>query len=492
MRYWYRSKSKILSAITIFLLFYLVFSFGVNITSLFKSGFSNYEILSELHQHRQLKERYQLTGIILHWQRLTGVRDLLRTMLDFDDLFVHIIIWNNNPKKNLTVADLLVESSDRIEIVNSPENIKDQAKYRACQLAKTNACFYADDDWDVRMYVRSLYSSFLLEPTILHAMTDQFTYFTNVMWTFFDTQIDLHTGFSWIGCGSIFSRENAIRHLGYLDYFLDSEENRDLARQGDQFFSIWMNQIPAQFNGRLIHSDEGAMSSFENYDFDMIQHRASILSIEILEKTLRFSPQSKIFERKRATNSLVTYTKSPCSYNDRFIFFTNCLPIDDVEEIPFNITTDIKRGTRSNLPNEPTCPYRYEHKFFENFSTANAVDNNTETCWKTRHPVERGDFYGLDFQTIQISGDLAFTIEYSHRKSLQKRLQISISLDGYRWLTLPAHNRLGITYKKRKKIVYFRTQLFPDGFRMFRFIKFMSLTEEEDSFHICEVRLIDS
>ncbi|UJR22913.1 hypothetical protein I4U23_025941 [Adineta vaga] len=455
------------------------------------NGFNNHEIVLELVRYDQLKDHYQLTGIILHWQRLTGVQNLLKTMLEFDDLFVDIIIWNNNPTKNLTLTDLLINSNDRIQIVNSKVNIKDEAKYRACELAKTNACFYADDDWDVRMYVRSLYSHFLLEPTILHAMTDQFTYFTNIMWTFFDQTIDLHTGFSWIGCGSVFSRENAIRHLKYLEYFLDNEQNRDLIRQGDQFFSIWMNQIPAQFNGRLLHSDEGASSSFDNFDFDTNQYRASVLSIKILEKTLRSSPYSKLFQRNRARNTLVTYTKSPCSYNDRFIFFTNLLPIDNLEQIPFNITTDLLRGTRRNLPNEPNCPYREEHVFFEDFSTANAVDNNTKTCWKTRHSVKRGDFYGIDFRTIQINANLSFSIQYSHKKSLQKRLQIFISLDSYKWLPLPSQNQLGITYKKRKKYVSFHTRLFPVGFQIFRFIKFMSLVDEENPFHICEIRLID-
>ncbi|CAF4064868.1 unnamed protein product, partial [Rotaria sp. Silwood1] len=114
----------------------------------------------------------------------------------------------------------------RIDIVNSNANIKDEAKYRACQLAKTNACFYVDDDWDIRIYIKSLYSHFLLEPTILHAITDQFTYFTNLMWTFFDESIDLHTGFSWIGCGSVFSRDNAMRHLMYMDFFLNNGGGR--------------------------------------------------------------------------------------------------------------------------------------------------------------------------------------------------------------------------------------------------------------------------
>ena len=189
-------------------------------------GFSYRQIQSAIDQYEETREKYKLTGIVLHWQRLTGVQDLVRTMIDYDDVFARVIVWNNNPSKNLTFEDLLIERNDRLDIVNSPVNIKDLAKYQACEQAKTRACFYVDDDWDIRKYVRSLYSHFLLEPTILHAITDQFTYFTNIMWTFFDSNIDLHTGFSWIGCGSIYLRDNAIRHLKYINTFLSEPENK--------------------------------------------------------------------------------------------------------------------------------------------------------------------------------------------------------------------------------------------------------------------------
>ncbi|CAF2062465.1 unnamed protein product, partial [Rotaria magnacalcarata] len=33
-----------------------------------------------------------------------------------------------------------------------------------------------------------------------------------MLWTFMDSRIDLHAGFSWIGCGSLFLREHAQRH----------------------------------------------------------------------------------------------------------------------------------------------------------------------------------------------------------------------------------------------------------------------------------------
>jgi hypothetical protein len=238
-RYWNRYKFRIIFLLIIFLILYIFLTSSPsnvkNEKILSTTGFSNIDIQYELNKYYQLKDEYQLTGILLHWKRINGVRALVKTMLEYRDLFPNIIIWNNNPEKQLTFQDLLIDNNTRIKIVNSNTNIKDQAKYRACELAKTKACFYVDDDWDIRMYVRSLYSSFLLEPTILHAITDQFTYFTNLMWTFFDKSIDLHTGFSWIGCGSIFSRDNAIRHLKYLNYFLDSAENRGNIRNRIRF-----------------------------------------------------------------------------------------------------------------------------------------------------------------------------------------------------------------------------------------------------------------
>jgi len=230
-RYWNRYKIQIISLSIIFSIFYIFLTSPSNVNVkqekfLSKNGFNEIDIQYEINKYNQLKIEYQLTGIILHWRRLNGVQELVKTMLEYEDLFSNIVIWNNNPGKKITFKELLIENTSRIEIFNSDVNIKDQAKYRACQLAKTKACFYVDDDWDMKMYMKSLYSNFLLEPTILHSITDQFTYFTNLMWTFFDKTIDLHTGFSWIGCGSVFTRENAVRHLKYLNYFLDNNANR--------------------------------------------------------------------------------------------------------------------------------------------------------------------------------------------------------------------------------------------------------------------------
>jgi hypothetical protein len=174
-----------------------------------------------------LENKYQLTAIILHWKRLSGVQKLIQYYLN-TNLFKEIIVWNNNPQINLTLNQLLTNnsSSNIIRIINSKKNLKDKAKYRACAQARTLACFYADDDWDVSHYIKSLIASFRSDPNVLHSATNVPTYYNNMLWTFMDSQIDLHTGFSWIGSGSIFLREHAQRHLELLTVSLATNQSK--------------------------------------------------------------------------------------------------------------------------------------------------------------------------------------------------------------------------------------------------------------------------
>ena len=190
-------------------------------------GYSHFAIIQAKEREFHNEHEYQLTAIVLHWKRLLGVKHAIRRLLD-SHLFKEVIVWNNNPEINLTVDAIVPAnySSTSIRVINSKENIKDEAKYRACCEAKTLACYYADDDWDTSDYIRSLVASFRSDPNRLHSVTDAGTYYTNLMWSYFDSQIDLHTGFSWIGCGSVFLREHAQRHLRLLHHYLETEPSK--------------------------------------------------------------------------------------------------------------------------------------------------------------------------------------------------------------------------------------------------------------------------
>ena len=191
------------------------------------------------HLERIVENKYQFTAVILHWKRTSGVRIAIRNYLK-SRLFKEIIVWNNNALAHLTESDLINGSnaSIPIRIINSAINVQDRGKYLACTLAQTLACFYSDDDWDASPYMNSLIASFRADPNLLHSATNAVTHYNNMLWTFMDSSIDLHTGHSWIGCGSVFLRDHARRHLDLLSARL-------IHQPGKQRCSYWtINRCP--------------------------------------------------------------------------------------------------------------------------------------------------------------------------------------------------------------------------------------------------------
>jgi hypothetical protein len=192
-------------------------------------GFSAFEFEQAKLEEIKLKKEYDLTAVLLHWKRLNGVQNTLQYLLH-THLFKEIIIWNNNPHINLTFHHLIKTNDSKkfIRIINSKENLKDKAKYRACAEAKTRACFYVDDDWNTAHYLKSLIASFRSDPNLLHSVTDAYTFYTNLVWSYFNREIDLHSGFSWIGCGSVFLRQHAEHHLQLIQKFLQNHTSKNI------------------------------------------------------------------------------------------------------------------------------------------------------------------------------------------------------------------------------------------------------------------------
>ncbi|CAF4426474.1 unnamed protein product, partial [Adineta steineri] len=106
----------------------------------------------------------------------------------------------------------------------------------------------------------------------------------------------------------------------------------------DVFFSIWLNDIPSQFNidiRSLPGSDIGLPFSSSS-NFLQYQYQSSILAIRILEHNLRWN-QSNITDNikfSRTQNRRFPYYIKSSNPNDEFIFYTNILPIY-IEHIPF-------------------------------------------------------------------------------------------------------------------------------------------------------------
>ncbi|CAF1185454.1 unnamed protein product [Rotaria magnacalcarata] len=438
-------------------------------------GFSDFEIVQSKNYEIELEKKYDVTATLLHWKRTKSVKRAVSYLLDFN-FFKEIIIWNNNPEINLEKSVLVKNNAsfDRIRIINSKENLKDEAKYRVCAEAKTMACFYVDDDWNAAFYLKSLIADFRSDPYVLHSVTEPYTFYTNLVWTYFDKSIDLHTGFSWIGCGSIFLREYAQRHLQYLQVYL--KNNRNLVHLSDVFFSIWLNDIPSQFNIN-IHEFTGSNSgaSFSSTsNFFQYQYQSSILAIRILEHNLRYNQSNATNQlgfRRWSNRRFPHYIKSS-SLKDDFIFFTNVLPID-IENIPFNISKDFERGTRKNLPRGSSVA------FFVSHTTLKVVDNDSKTCWRSGRNARRGEFFAIDFLHIQTN--LSFSLTVRHTRELQDNLDFNLSLDGLWWITYRSLNGIkrksqNSTSDEHQHVIVFNATEFNAGFHSFRYVAFNERT----------------
>ncbi|CAF1105115.1 unnamed protein product [Adineta ricciae] len=447
-------------------------------------GFSDFYIEEEKLREKQLEYEYDLTCTIIHWNRLNGVQKTVKFALR-TRLFKEILVWNNNPNVKLSISDLDASnhSTKTIRIINSKVNLKDEAKYRVCAEAKTRACFYVDDDWDISHYTKSLIASYRSDPNVLHSVTEPYTYYTNLIWSYFDTNIDLHAGFSWIGCGSIFLREHAQRHVELLHQFLSNQT--ELIQLGDAFFSIWLNDIPIQMNTEIVQqtfpSADKSIPFSSTPNFLALQYQSSVTAIRILEHSLRsarLNNRSILFPRQQK-GRFPYYVKSPSPVDD-FIFYSNILPYN-LHNITFNITRDFERGTRKNLAHGSQVQY------FTSHSTLMAVDRDPTTCWHSTRTIRSDDFYAIDFLYIQTN--ITFLLYVNHKTELQKNLDVSISTNGLWWLSYRSYNGIytKMTNHRSGQQVYtilFSASQFNPGFQSFRYIKFQTSVESNDRFQL--------
>ncbi|CAF3978133.1 unnamed protein product, partial [Adineta steineri] len=105
-------------------------------------GFTEIELLQAKQREIDLIQKYELSAIVLHWKRSASVARAINNLVN-SKLFKEIVIWNNNPEITLEKTQFQLNTSFLVDIrvINSKENLKDEAKYRACAAANNIACF---------------------------------------------------------------------------------------------------------------------------------------------------------------------------------------------------------------------------------------------------------------------------------------------------------------------------------------------------------------
>lgn len=163
-----------------------------------------------------------------------------------------------------------------LRIYNSPANIHDAGKHHACSLATYDHCYFNDDDW-LNIYMDSLYSNYLdccsgtgvnAKDGRIASNTLPIIHLEHRRWRFdnpglsssllrlrllpfplttrnSETDLQLRTGFTWLGTGSFAPKSLSVRFLNQQSAapVLLTKEQTLLS---DMFFSLWTNTYPEQ------------------------------------------------------------------------------------------------------------------------------------------------------------------------------------------------------------------------------------------------------
>nr|CAG8494478.1 6977_t:CDS:2 [Entrophospora candida] len=307
-----------------------------------------------------------VTAILLGWKRRESLQ-LVVSYLSKYPFVKEILIWNNNDEIRLNVKDFKLINSDGmvLNVFNSDENLHDLSKHTTCSMAKYDYCYYQDDDW-LNMYMDSMYTNFLNNPSLIHSNTMPIIHLEHRRWMFANADKNLHTGFTWFGCGSFVPRAKVQRFLGQLGSISLAKERLKLS---DMYFSIWTNQYPYQLSNPLTPLDQ--QEGWSN-----TVNTGSELFVREEEKPY--------FSERNA--------RAPC-LNDKCLFITNIDPFPHPSRIYYanNVTHIHEHEHKFNELDFPSNTFWDQHAYH------NAVDLDEKTCWNSFRIPHVGDYFGLHF-----------------------------------------------------------------------------------------------
>ncbi|CAG8507509.1 3144_t:CDS:2 [Paraglomus occultum] len=367
-----------------------------------------------------------VTAVLLGWKRLEGLQIIVSYISKYP--FIKEII-----------RDFTLNNTDVVlHVFNSDENLHDLSKYTTCAMATYDYCYFQDDDW-LNLYMDSIYSNFLRSPNLIHSNTMPIIHLEHRRWTFTNADKKLHTGFTWLGCGSFVPRAKVQQFLRQVG---STAMPKDRLRLLDMYFSLWTNQYPYQLSNPLTPLEqEGAWST--GVDQWAIVYANILDAVQRLFKALAVNTGSEYYvrdeERPMFNNRDV---RAPCT-NDKCLFLTNIDPFPSPRSVYYanNITHVHEQEARFNRLNFPSNDFWDKHAYHT------AVDTNVNTCWNSFKNPKSGDYFGLQFVVPRKFNKITLTSSKDISK-YDASFNIHISDNGRVWKTC---NRRNLTDKENEE-----------------------------------------
>ena len=312
-----------------------------------------------------------ITCVLLNWKRLDNIKFIIQK-LKKRQYITEIIVWNNNPSP-IVHHQIGVHNQDAVvKIVNSKQNLCDEAKYRGALMAKNEHVFYQDDDFMTAPYLDAMYRTFCLNPDRLHIAVGEMSYVTTFLRSYYNHALGLQAEFCFIGTGAMFPKSIAKKYLEYLEKYFDDKEKLF----ADYGFSLMTNQPFVKLQVRLASlSQEEAFSNESIFKETSRKTHKKVVS-DLLSKTTQ-----PYFGLPRAVARSV--------YADRILFST-FLPaeLNHYDQIynPDNPSHAAARMEPPHEVNKAVTEYRYN-------CFHSAIKDDPNASWHVS--INSGEYFGL-------------------------------------------------------------------------------------------------
>lgn len=426
------------------------------------------EAKATLATEREAKRSMSL--ILTHWKRTGNLHRILTTMSALG-LFREVVVWNNNnlaTPLNESQLETFVSPLIPIRVLNA-DNLKDEAKYRACAAAQSDYCYYQDDDWDTAHYAAALIESFrpfIPQPVIA---TDTHTAFNDVSQTWVDRQAGINAGFAWIGCGAVYPRHLAVRHVFILERFLSPSERR----LADKYFTTLMNAPPAVVQVPLRTLGEGDVSFSAEAGFADEESKACHKSIQLLSHLVQINANesSSFPELQFPYVPFPSYVRAIGKLGEMTLI-SSMSPLNP--RVPGQSTTDYACG--SYLPD-------LKERFVQ-AAHVHAMDRDPTTCWVIPAGTERGHFFAVD--SLHVREWMRAWILSPDAAAIRDDWDVQLSLNGRVWASLGYCAQIGVS-GDHGGFLDVPAHSCGESFKYARFMGFFLRKDAVIDYRICEV-----
>ncbi|KAI6047867.1 hypothetical protein EDC04DRAFT_2555710 [Pisolithus marmoratus] len=387
------------------------------------------------------QRRPDVTAIVLNWSRLNNVVNIVSLLCGDSllDTVMEVFVWNNSPKE-LTYETFAGTGCPKakLRLHNSPWNLYFYARFLACVRAKTQFCFFQDDDYLVLPQIIQTLRYGIAESLQTIHLLPAHEHLSSRLRTIL-TPSGIHSGFAWLGYGTMMSRKQALDFVTLVRHLNMPLEEVNLA---DNYFTILNNQVPEIWFDHGVELGGGQPFTIGQEGHERnLQHIVSRNACAYLDQLVfatHDSPKTaaEMFPFMKATTNAGQWfiNRSPC-LGSLCLLETNIRLLGD--DVPRgHVATDL-------ISHEGQYARAMDKEGALNYTghpLSNAVDGIPATAFRSTSLARQGEYVMLDSLSSVGPSDVELEFVFLAPRNNEEILHKCVfqsSVDGNDWLFSP-------------------------------------------------------